>query len=172
MFTFNNLRRRVSLEYSHGRLHVNIAAENQRTAYIFIVAWFSCAAMFLIWTFTRAVWRSGFSGDDWPLLLILATVIGVFLVVLRSTIWRAFGVDEIVIQGGRLQWTSRALWLKQELELPASEISDVKAVTPWHAMRNHVEFTHRARRYFIGDALLHDETVELALALKHAIGSR
>jgi hypothetical protein len=112
----------------------------------------------------------GFSVNAWPVLLIPVLLIGIYFVVLRAVIWRAFGMDEIFIQAGRLQWTSRALWLKQELELSVSEISDVKAVTRWHAMRNHVEFTSGARRYLVGDALLHDETVELAQALKHAVG--
>jgi hypothetical protein len=172
VFTFNHLRRRVSIEHSHGSLHVRIAGKNQRVGYIFVLAWFSCGALSLIWMFTRAVWRSAFAADDWPFLMIVAVIAGVYLIFVRRLIWRAFGVDEIVIQGGRLQWTSRALWLKQELELPASEISGVKPVTPWHAMRNHVEFTCGSRRYLVGDGLLQEETVELAQAMKHAVGIR
>jgi hypothetical protein len=172
MFTFNYLRRRVSIEHSHGRVSVFIAPGNRQTVYLFALVWFSLGMFFLVSIFIEPLLHSGFSRSVLPVLLMFILVVGGCLYVMRALVFRALGVDEIVIQGGRLQWTSRALWLKQQLELPASEISDVKAVTPWHAMRNHVEFTSGKRRYVVGDSLMHDETLELAAALKHAVGGR
>ena len=173
MFEFNRFRRRVSIVHSHGELRVRIAAENQRGDYIFILAWFSCAAICLIWTLIRGLSRSGFSSDDWPLFLFGAVAAGVFMVVLWRTIWRAFGVDEIVVHGGILRWTAKAWWFHQELELPVHEISAVKAVTRWwNRQGSHVEFTYGSRRYLVGFGLRLDETSELAQALKHALGVR
>jgi hypothetical protein len=172
MFTFNHLRRRVSIEHSHGCLSVLIGRNNRQVSYALVLAWFSLGMLFLVSVFVGLLLENGFSIHVLPALLILVLLFGGWLMAARALIWRSFGVDEIVIQGGRLQWTSRALWLKQELEMPASEISEVKPVTPWHAMRNHVEFTCGSRRYLVGDGLLQEETVELAQAMKHAVGIR
>jgi hypothetical protein len=38
----------------------------------------------------------GFSVNAWPVLLIPVLLIGIYFVVLRAVIWRAFGVDEIL----------------------------------------------------------------------------
>ena len=172
MLTFNRFRRRVLIERSHGNLHVRIAAENQRSAYVFGIGCFICGGIFLIWIFARALWRSGLSGDDWLLSMIAVVAASVYLVFLRRMIWEGFGVDEIMVHGGMLHWTAKAWWFRQELELPTSEISEVKAVTRWwNRQGSHVEFTSGKRRYMVGDGLMLDETVELAQALKHAIGS-
>jgi hypothetical protein len=45
----------------------------------------------------------------------------------------------------------------------------VEAITPWHSLRNRVEFTAHGRRYTIGTQLLSSEARELASALKHAL---
>ncbi len=172
MLTFNHLSRRVSIEHSRGELTVRIGPSNRQMFYVFALVWITFGTGFFTLSFRGPLMHSGFSMNGLPALLVVISLIGIYFVVMRALIWRAFGVDEIFVQDGRLQWTSRALWLKQELELPVGEISDVKAVTPWDSLRNHVEFTSGTRRYIVGDALLHDETTELALALKHALGLR
>jgi hypothetical protein len=94
MLTFNHLRRRVSIEHSHDCLSVLIARNNRQVSYVFVLAWFSLGMLFL-------VSDNGFSIRVLPALLILALLVGGWLMAARALIWRAFGVDEIVIQGGR-----------------------------------------------------------------------
>ena len=88
---------------------------------------------------------------------------------LRIGVWRAFGVEQIVIEGGVLCWTRTALWWAREVEISVTDVADIKAIKPWHALSNHVELTARNRRYRIGDLLLQDETTELAQQLRHAV---
>jgi hypothetical protein len=74
------------------------------------------------------------------------------------------------VGGGTLRWTRTALCWMREFEIPTMEIKEVRALTPWHALSNRVEFTAHKRRYVIGDMLLRDETTELAEQLRHAVG--
>jgi hypothetical protein len=101
MLTFNHLRRRVSIEHSHDCLSVLIARNNRQVSYVFVLAWFSLGMLFLVSVFVGPLLDNGFSIRVLPALLILALLVGGWLMAARALIWRAFGVDEIVIQGGR-----------------------------------------------------------------------
>jgi hypothetical protein len=89
---------------------------------------------------------------------------------LRIAVWRAFGVEQITVEGGVLSWTRTALWWVRKVEIPTTDITEVKAITPWHALSNRVECTAHKRRWMIGDMLLKDETTALAEQLRHAVG--
>lgn len=99
----------------------------------------------------------------------IAFILVWYFIGLRLTVWRAFGVEEITIEGGTLHWARIALFWKRKLDIPAKDITDVKAVTPWLGLSNCVEFTARGRQRSIGDMLLRDEATELAHELKHRI---
>ena len=68
-------------------------------------------------------------------------------------------------QDGEAAWKWR-----RSFSAELSEISDVEAKTPWHALANRVVFTCRGRTYTVGDMLLQDEANEIAHELKHSIG--
>jgi hypothetical protein len=172
MFTFKRLRRRVLISHSHGRLRVKITADNERSAAVVVLVWITAIAAIFLWSFTRPILRSHLSGTDWFEVLIPVAGMVAYLLALRATIWRAFGVDDIVVEHGTLHWSAKALWFKQKAEIPIAEISQVKAVTSWPSINNHVEMMAGARRYVIGERLLTDETNELADALKRAVGER
>ena len=104
------------------------------------------------------------------MLAVLAFVFLWYFIGLGVAGWRAFGVEEIVVHGDTLCWTRTALFWERRFEIPTKEITHVRAVTPWHALSNRVEFTALGTQRTIGDMLLRDETTEIAHALKKAIG--
>jgi hypothetical protein len=172
MFTFKRLRRRVLISHSHGRLRVKITADNESSMAVVFLVWMTGFAAVFFYTFTAPMFRLELSGGEWFLALIPVSVAVVYCAAFRVIFWQAFGVDDIVVERGRLHWSAKALWFKQEAEFPIGEISQVKAVTSWFGKRNHVEMTVGGRRYLVGNRLLMDETTELADALKRALGVR
>jgi len=170
VLTFNQLRRRVSITHQHGALVVHIARHNQRLLYIVMVLGFTVAFLYFFYLFASPFFRRPFSENWLYMLPFLTFVLLWYFVGMRVAGWRAFGVEEIVIEGDTLRWTRTALFWKRRLEIPTKEITHVVAVTPWHRLSNHVEFTALGRQRTIGDMLLGDETTELAHALKKSVG--
>jgi hypothetical protein len=164
------LRRRVFIDHSHGRLHIRILHGHRKDLAIFGVL---LSSLFVVLTgsmFIAPVRRAGWSMDLLYLLPLILLAVA-YYIVLRIAIWMAYGREEIVVEGDDLRWTCIALWLRDELRAAASEVTEVKAVTPWHG-RNFVELTTRGRTYRIGDPMLRDEAIQLAHAMKAAIGLR
>jgi|HubBroStandDraft_1064217.scaffolds.fasta_scaffold49829_2 hypothetical protein len=173
MFSFgSNFRRRVSVSHKHGALVVSIARQNDRTTYILMLLAFTAGFMFFCYVFISPFFRLPFSRDMLYLLPFLAFIVLWYVIGLRIGVWRAFGVEEIVVGGGTLCWTRTALYWIRKLEIQTMNITEVRALTPWHALSNRVEFTAHKQRYVIGDMLLRDETTELAEHLRHAVGLR
>ena len=170
MLTFNHLRRRVSITHKNGAVVVNIARHNQRLLYIVMVLAFTVAFLYFFYLFASPFFRRPFSKDWLYMLPFLAFFLFWYFVAMRVAGWRAFGVEEIVIDGDTLCWTRTAPFWKRRLEIPTREITHVTAITPWHRLSNHVEFSALGRQHTIGDMLLGDETTELAQALKKSIG--
>jgi hypothetical protein len=169
VLTFNHLRRRVSITHKQGALVVHIARHNQRPLYIAMVLGFTVAFLYFFYLFTTP-FRRPLSGNWLYMLPFLAFVLIWYFVAMRVAGWRAFGVEEIMIEDETLCWTRTALFWKRRLEIPTKEITHVIAVTSWHRLSNHVEFTALGRQRIIGDMLLGDETTELAHALKKSLG--
>jgi hypothetical protein len=170
VLTFNHLRRRVSITHKDGSLVVRIARHNDRPLYIVMLLAFTAAFLYFCYFFTSPFFRRPLSADWLYVLLFLAFVLLWYFVGLRVAGWRAFGVEEIVVHEDTLRWTRIALFWKRRLEIPTREITQVRAVTPWHTLSNRVEFTALGRRRTIGDMLLRDEATEIEHALKKAIG--
>jgi hypothetical protein len=170
VLTFNHLRRRVSITHKHGSLVVQIARHSDRALYIVFLLVFTAAFVFFCYIFVSPFFRRPFSSEGLYVLPFLAFILLWYLIGLRLAVWRAFGVEKIVVDGGILCWTRTALWWKRRLEISTKDITHVKAVTPWHALSNRVEFTALGRRRTIGDMLLRDESAEVAHALNGAIG--
>jgi hypothetical protein len=91
------------------------------------------------------------------------------LICIALGVWRAFGVEEIVISNGILLWTRKALWWTSNFESKVGDITNVVAETPWHCLTNRVEFVSKGRTYSIGDMILTDEAKQIAHELKRAI---
>jgi hypothetical protein len=168
--TLNYLRRRVSITHKNGALVVHIARHNQRLLYIVMVLGFTMVFLYFFYLFASPCFVRPLSKDRLYMLPFLAFVLLWYLVGMRVAGWRAFGVEEIVIDRNTLCWTRTALFWKRRLEIPTKEITRVTAVTPWHRLSNHVEFSALGRQRNIGDMLLGDETTELAHTLKKSIG--
>jgi hypothetical protein len=167
--TFKYLRRTVSMTHEHGSLRIRIAASNRWDAdtirgLAFVAVFFCFVAKFIAplrhmhWSITTLyVW------------LFFAPFLATYLYVLWTLLWRVFGIEEILVKDGVMRWTCKVLWFKDELDFSVNDISDVKAITPWHG-RNRVEFTAQGRRYHFFKTFLHDEATALAHALQHAVG--
>lgn len=170
LFTFSHLRRRVSISHSHGALHVHIAVHNQsitnRSGLLI------CSAAF-IWLLSILILKPllvhGFSRDSLIILPFLAFFLIWFILAVRASGWRAFGTEDILVDRNEMEWRRTAIWWVRTVTASATEISDVRAVTPWHGLSNRVEFTIHGRIHSIGDMLLRDEAIELASALNHAL---
>jgi len=93
-----------------------------------------------------------------------------YLIGLRLAVWRAFGIEEITVAENVMCWTRTAFIWKRELKVSTKDITEVKAVAPWHALSYNVEFTASGNRHSIGDMLLRDEASDIAHALRKATG--
>ena len=165
-----NLRGRVSVNHNRGAAVVQIRRHNQRTFYIFSLLAITTGFILFCSVLIPPLLHNFSLHALAYLLPVLAFVLVWFAIGLRIAVWRAFGVDQIIIDGGVFKWKRTALSWKRVVEVPINTISEVRAVTPWHGLRNRVELTVGGRHQTIGDMLLRDESTELALALRRAIG--
>ena len=171
MFSFgSNFRRRVSVSHKHGGLVVRIAHHNDRATYILLLLAFTAGFVFFSYVFVSPLFRRPLTSDALYVLPFLAFIVLWYTIGLRIGIWRAFGVEQITVEGGVLYWTRTALCWVRKVEVPTTDITEVKAITPWHALSNRVELTANKQRRVIGDMLLRDESTELAEQLRHAVG--
>jgi membrane protease YdiL (CAAX protease family) len=171
MFNFqNNFRRRVFFEHEHGALAVRIERHKERMMYRFLLIVFTGAFLFFFSTLTRPLLRDFSATTFFALLPFIAFILVWYITALRIGLWRSFGIERIVVQHGIFQWNRTALFWKRNVELPTTEISQVKAVTPWHGLSNRVEVTIGSKQQTIGDMLPRDEAAELANRLRNAIG--
>jgi hypothetical protein len=171
MFRVNYLRRRLSIRWNHGSFSASIARNNSRSTYVFMLVFFTGIFAWFITLFARPLFKTPFSRDELFLLPFLAFIVLWYSVGLRIALWRSFGVEEIVVENGVVRWTRKALFWVRRLEVKAANITGVRAVTPWHAQSNRVEFTALGRRQVIGDMLLRDEAIELSEDLRRAVGA-
>jgi uncharacterized membrane protein len=171
MFSYsNNFRRRVTVSHKHGGLVVRIERDNNRTTNIMGVLGSTAFFILICSVFVTPIFRHPSLDNALYILPIFAFSLAWYALALRITLWRAFGVEQIVIEDGALSWTRTALFWVRKAEIPTSDITEVKAIKPWHSLSNHVEFVARNKRHSIGDMLLQDETTELAEQLRRAVG--
>jgi len=128
-----------------------------------IFVWFA-------WLIASGLMREPFSVGTFHVLVLAAFIALWYLIVIRVVLWRLCGVEELLVQHGKLHWTRKALFWVRRSEIPTQSITSVEAVTPWHGLSNHVEVTALGKRKSIGDMLLNEEAVKLAQQLRHAVG--
>jgi hypothetical protein len=164
------LARRVSILHQGHVLVVHIARHNDWKSNLFRLFFFTAAFLFFCSIFLRGIFRVNSAVEILHLLPFIVFIIIWYLLALRIGLWRAFGVEDLTIDNGKLHW-QRTAWLwRRRLDAPIRGISDVQAKTPWHALSNRVEFTCNGRRYAVGDMLLQNEATEIAHELQRAVG--
>lgn len=133
---------------------------------------FTAGFLFFMYIFTRPFFLDTATMKDLVYISpFFAFILLWYVVGVRIALWRAFGVEQITMERGVLSWVRTALFWMRRLEIPTAEITSVKAITPWHALSNRVEFTASGHRRCIGDMLMRDEATELAHELTRAIES-
>ncbi len=148
---------------------MHIAVHNQATTNRFVLMFFSAGFIWFLAIFVKPLLVHGFSRDSLVILPFLAFLILWFILGVRIFGWRAFGTEDIFVDHNVMEWRRTAIWRVRTVAASATDISDVRAVTPWHGLSNRVEFTFHGRIYCIGEMLLRDEALELASALNHAL---
>lgn len=164
------LKRRVSISHRGGALVIHIQRHNQWKSAIWLLFWFTMAFLFFCSVFLKGLFRIHSAADSLYVLPFLAFIFVWYGMAVRIGLWRAFGVEEIVVEEGRLHWERTAWKWHRQFETNLSDISDVEAKTPWHALANRVVFTCSGRRHTVGDMLLQDEANEIADELARAAG--
>jgi len=152
-----------------GAVVVQIARHNEWLMYVFMWAAFSAAFLTFEYVLIAPFFRKPLSSQDLVLLAPIAFVLLWYLLAVRIGMWRGFGIEQIVIENGVFSWTRSALFWNRKVEMPVAEIAEVRTVTPWHDLSNHVEFMAQGRIYRVGDMLRRDETYELADILRRAV---
>jgi len=164
------LKPRVSISHRDGALVIHIKRHNQWKFAIWLLFWSTVAFLFFCSVFLRGLFRIHSAADGLYVLPFLAFIFVWYAMAMRIGLWRAFGVEELLVENGRLHWERIAWKWHRRLEANLSDISDVEAKTPWHALANRVILTCRGRTYTVGDMLLQDEANEIAEELARAAG--
>jgi hypothetical protein len=169
VFPSNGPRRVIIAHDQRGSAVVLITRHNDRLMYVFMLAFFTAGFLVFAYVFISPLFRNPLSSKELVLLLPTGFILLWYFLALRIAGWRAFGVEQIVVENGVFMWRRTALFWKRVVLLPAVEISDIRTLTPWHDLSNHVEFRAKGRRNRIGDMLRRDETHELADLLRRVI---
>lgn len=164
------LRRRVIISHRGDTLVIHINRHNQWKSAIWLLFCFTLAFLFFCSVFLKGLFRIHSAAESLYVLPFLAFIIVWYAVALRIGLWRGFGVEEIVVEKGRLRWERTAWKWRRQFETNLSDISDLEAITPWHALSNRVVFTCGGRSHTIGDMLLRDEADQIAEELALAAG--
>ena len=167
----SHLRRRVHIAHKGGGLSVRIDRQNATGLYF----WMICLCTVAFGLFCNMLWGASMRHPHDVLYATLPMfVLGLTCYILACAIgiWGAFGVEEISTQAGSLRWTRTALKWNRTIDIPIAEITEIRAITPWHRLDSSVEVNTVRQQRRIGDKLLRDEASELAKHLRHAAGLR
>jgi hypothetical protein len=171
MMDFKYLRRTVTITHEHGNLQIRIAESKRWNGYTIRSLAVLTVFLFFVAEFVAPLRHMRWSMTTFYVSLFLAPFLATYLYVLWTFLWKAFGIEEVLVKDGVMRWSCKVLWFNDELDFPVNDISDVKAITPWHG-RNRVEFTAQGRSYHLFKVILRDEATELAQALQHAVTAR
>ena len=163
-----HLRRRVSIRHLHGKCSVRIERQNSRGQYFWIMC-LTTVVFFLLCDMIVDTLRRHL--DDLPYILpVLALGLICYIIAIAMGIWGAFGVEEVVVEADTLRWTRTALTWQRTRSIPIGDVTEIKAITPWHGIDNTVEVAANRSRQRIGDRMLQEEAMELAQHLRRAVG--
>jgi hypothetical protein len=163
-----HLRKRVHINRkSGGRLGVRIERQNSSGFYFWM-----CLSTVMFGFFCNMLWGASLRNPHDGLYVVLpvfALGLACYVLAIAIGVWGAFGVEEISVEAGSLRWTRTALKWTRACEIRIADITEIRAITPWHGLDNTVEITVARKQRRIGDRLLHDEALELAQHLSHAV---
>lgn len=164
-----HLRRRVHIKHGVNRLTVRIERQNSRVLYF----WLMCLSTMAFGVFCDMMWGALLrhrQDANYTILPVFALGVACYAIALAMGIWGAFGVEEVLIESGSLQWKRTALKWTHTSNILVTDITRIRAITPWHWLDNTVEISTARKRRRLGDKLLRDEALELAKDLRHAVG--
>jgi hypothetical protein len=165
------LRRRLHVAHKSDGLSVRIDRQNTRGLYL----WMMCLCTVGFALFCNMLWGASIRHPHDVLYATLPMfILGLvcYILALAIAIWGAFGVEDVSTQASSLRWTRTALKWSRTIDIPIAEITEIKAITPWHRLDNSVEVNTVRQQRRIGGKLLRDEALELAKHLRHAVGLR
>jgi hypothetical protein len=165
---FANTCADVQITQRHNGLSVRIERQNLRGSYV----WMMCLSTVMFALFCNTIYGASLRHphDAFYFLPVFALGLTCYVLVVTIALWGIFGVEEIVTEAGSLRWTRSILKWNRTSNIPAADITDIRAITPWFGVDNSVEVTAAGKQQRIGDKLLHDEAIELAYHLRRAIG--
>lgn len=164
-----HLRRRVHIKRGGNRLTIRIERQNSRVLYV----WLMCFGTVVFGLFCDMMWDALLRNRHdaiYTVLPVFALGVACYAIALAMGIWGAFGVEEVLIESGSLRWKRAALKWTHTSDIPVTDITKIRAITPWHRLDNTVEISTARKRRCLGDKLLRDEALELAKTLRHAVG--
>lgn len=164
-----HLRRRAQTNRKSGRLSVRVERQNSRGVY----SWMMCLGTVMFGFFCNMLWDASLRNPHEGLYLVLPMfVLGLmgYVLALAIGVWGAFGVEEISIEAGSLRWTRTALKWTRASDINIADITEIRAITPWHGFDNTVEVTAARKQRRIGERLLRDEALQLTHDLRRAVG--
>jgi hypothetical protein len=156
----------VHINQKVGRLNVLIERQNSRGWYFWII----CLSTVGFGLFSDTLWSSALRRAPYLTLSMFALALTGYILAIAIAVWGAFGVEELSVVAGSLRWTRTALTWTRAKDIPLADITEIKAITPWHGLDNTVEVTTGRKQRRIGGKLLRDEALELAQHLRHAVG--
>jgi len=162
------LRRRVTIRHLHGRSSIRIERQNSRGRYFWTLC-FTTAAFLL---FCDTIFDTSRRRPNYiPYILpVFALGLMCYVIAIGMAVWGAFGVEEIVVEAGTLRWTRTAWKWKRTRIILFTDITAIKAITPWYGLDNTIEITAGGKQRRLGDKLLRDEAIEVAKHLRRAVG--
>jgi len=161
MFDFSkHFARRVFITRTQGELAIAIRRRNDHLSQVLGAVWSTA-----IFTIVLLVFLSPGVGSrhEFRFLLLAAPFALVSGFITCIDLWRAFGTEEIIVKDGRFHWTRKALCWRRHFQAGQADVTDVAA------KGNHVKFTVKWWTYSIGDGLLEDEAIKIALNLQYAL---
>jgi hypothetical protein len=164
-----HLRKRVHINRQSGRLSVRIERQNSRDLYF----WIMCLSTVMFGLFCNMLWGAWLRNPHdglYAVFPVFALGLVCYVLAIAIGVWGAFGVEDISIEADSLRWTRQALKWTRTCEVRIADITEIRAITPWHGLDNTVEVLSARKQRRIGDRLLHDEALELAQLLRHAVG--
>ena len=133
-----HLRRRVHIIQRNGGLGVRIERQNSRGLHF----WTVCLSSVMFGFFCNVLVGASLRHPHdvlYATLPVFALGSTCYAIVLAIGVWGAFGVEEISVEAGSLRWTRTALKWSRTSDAPVADITQIRAVTPWHGLDNTVE---------------------------------
>lgn len=162
--------RRVSISHRRNAVVIHIKRHNRWKLNIFLLLCFTAGFVVFFSVFLKGLFRIHSATESLYLLPFFIFIFVWYGLALRIGLWRSFGTEELILENGHIHWERTAWKWHRILDASLSDISDVKARTPWHALSNRVEFVCTGRCHTVGDMLLQDEAKDIAQELQRAAG--